>query len=149
MIKVQIEKFADFMEEFDQLCKQHWHEVARNREIIPLSPDYNQYLKLDEMGMLCCSTARDKGKLIGYCINIITPHMHYSKTIFALNDLLFVTRSKRGFFVGTELLKKAIDEMKKRNVKVFHMHAKIAHDIKPIMKRLDFIGIETIYEKVL
>lgn len=149
MIKVQIEKFANFIDEFDLLCKEHWNEIARNKDIVPLSPNYNQYLKLDEMNILCCSTAREDGHLIGYCINMLMPHMHYSQTIFAINDLLFLTKSKRGNFVGSELLKVAINDMKKRGVKVFHMHAKIAHDIKPLMKRLEFTAIETIYEKVL
>lgn len=149
MITVQIEKFRQFMVEFDLLCREHWEEIARNRDIVPLSPDYQRYLKLDSMDMLCCSTAREDGKLIGYCINMVMPHMHYSETIWSINDLLFLTKSKRGSFIGAELLKSAMDDMRKRNVKIFHMHAKIQHDIKPLMKRLDFTAIETIYEKVL
>lgn len=149
MISVQIEDFKNFVDEIDTLCKKHWKEIARNKNFVPFSPDYEQYLKLDAAGTLCSATARDDGKLIGYCINFVTPHLHYKSTVWAMNDVFYVEPSMRGAAHGIKLLTCVMDELKKRNVIIFHMHSKNSHDLKPIMDRLGFTAIETIYEKVL
>lgn len=148
-MKFQLEKFVAIMDEGRPLFSEHWKEIARNRELINLDPDWDRYIQMDEAGLLQVATVRDEDALIGYSIDIITPHMHYKNDLFAMNDVLYVRPEYRGKGAGVRLIKYSMEKMKERGVSVVHMHMKLSNDFGPLMERLGYNEIERIYEKVL
>jgi GNAT superfamily N-acetyltransferase len=148
-MKYQIEKFSDMMNEGKPLFRKHWEEIARNKEIVPLDPDWEKYLRMEDAGFLHVATVRDGGKLIGYCIDIVSSHLHYRHDLFSINDVIYVEPDYRGKGVGVRLIKFSLAGLMQIGVSVAHMHMKLDHDFGALMERLGYHEIERIYEKVL
>lgn len=149
MITYQTEKLFGLLDEIKPLLVAHYKEIARNQDKVKLNPDYDKYRALDKAGMVHSVTARDEGKLIGYYISIVAPHLHYRDCIMAMNDVLFISPEYRKGFIAFKLLKYGEKTLKDRGVGVIHMNMKLANDFGILMERLGWIEIERIYEKVL
>lgn len=147
MITYQEEPLKDCLEEMKPLLEQHWKEIALHQDKIKLNPDYEQYLRLDCIGMLSTVTARDDGKLIGYFVTFIPPNLHYKDNVIALNDILFLNKDYRGGTVAYKMFKFAINVLVELGVDVIQVHEKKEHSFKPLMDRLGFEHIENIYSR--
>lgn len=141
------ENFRDVYEDFAELFKKHWEEIANNKNEIKLSVDYDGYIQLDKLGKLHLVTARDDGKLIGYTMNFVIRHFHYKDNLFGINDILFVSPEYRRGGVGMSLLKYNEQSLFAKGIEVFHLHMKTAHDFSALLQRLGYREIEKIYEK--
>ena len=86
------ERFAKVSHELLPLFKKHYAEIAVDRDICPLDPDWNYYLGIDNMGLLRLLTARSaaNGKLAGYIFNIVGNHNHYKSTRFAVTEMFYL-----------------------------------------------------------
>ena len=111
MIKYSEEKCADVFDEITPLLERHWEEIALNKEKVKLNPDWDLYSKMNEMGLVRTFIARDNGKLIGYFVVTVHPHMHYKDTIYALNDVIYVDPEYRGSTVAVRLIKHVEKEL--------------------------------------
>jgi hypothetical protein len=76
MITYQVESYADAFPEIEPYLVAHWHEVALHRDEIPLAMDKPAYQKLDAEGQLHILTVRADGKVVGYHVSLIRPHLH-------------------------------------------------------------------------
>lgn len=103
MVTYTVEKMADILDEFKDLCVHHWREIANYKDEIALDPDWGKYLKMEEIGMLVVITARDHDILVGYSVFIVTPHLHYRQCVVAMNDLIFILPDRRGY-AGAKLI---------------------------------------------
>ena len=88
MIEFGVESFDQAVNDIQELIKLHYEEIALNKDVIPLDPDWDKYRALMTNNLACLITARDDGKLVGYSIFFVTSHPHYKSTIFANNDLI-------------------------------------------------------------
>lgn len=149
MITFQEESLVDCLEEMKPLFENHWDEIALHKDKIKLNPDYDKYLLMDKLGMLHVMTARDDGKIVGYFISFIQPHMHYKDTVFAMNDILFIHPDYRKGSIGFKLFKKAEESLKGIGVDVVLIHAKVKNDFKPLMDKLGFNRAEYSYSKYI
>jgi GNAT superfamily N-acetyltransferase len=148
MVTYQAEKLSDILEQLKSLLPVHWEEIARNKNKVPLDPDYQQYLAIERVGCLHIVTARDDGTLIGYIINFVSPHLHYKAHKFANNDILYLAPKYRGRGVGIKLIKFNETSLFAMGVSVVHIHMKLAHDFGCLLERLGYTEIERMYEKV-
>lgn len=131
------------------LLERHWEEIAVNKDVIKLNPDWDAYAELEWNGNLKIFTARDDGKLIGYFVVIVRKHIHYKDHLFAANDILFVAPEFRKGTTGTKLIKFAEKCLKEDGVSVLVVNTK-RH--KPFDKLLDWLGfnhVENVYSKLL
>mgnify|MGYP003345974306 FL=1 len=81
MIKFGVEKYHQVCEDIKELIKLHYEEIAVNKDVIPLDPDWDNYKNLCDKNILMIITARDEGRLVGYSIFFITNHLHYKSTV--------------------------------------------------------------------
>jgi hypothetical protein len=88
-----------------ELVERHWAEVAIHKDEVPLSCDWDRYFTLEEQGIFKVMTAMRGARLVGYSSYIIMPHLHYSTTIHAHNDAIFIDPAARG--VGIRLIQAA------------------------------------------
>lgn len=141
------EKIAVALEEAKPLLKKHWEEISHYKDI-PFDPDYDQYLKLEELGITRSFSARTKdGILIGYAVFFLRPHIHYKSTMMAHQDIVYVDKEHRG--IGFMLLKFCDEELKKEGVVVVTQHIKSKFNFGPMLERMGYELMDLIYVKRL
>ena len=135
-------------EEIFPLLEKHYDEVAHFKQI-PLSPDFKQYKKLDEMGVLRCYTARDEtGGIVGYAIFMVKHNIHYSTSLQAVQDVIFIHPERRGF--GIKFIKWCDEMLKADGVEAVYHHVKREHPaLGVILSRIGYKEIDHIYGRAL
>lgn len=149
MIAYQVERFGDVIIEITPMFHDHYDEIATDKEVKPLDPDFDRYLALEDQGMLRIFTARENGQLIGYFVSLVHTHLHYQQTMMALNDIMYVTPGHRGSTVGYRLMKMAMADLKNLGADVLIIHMKCDYPFRPLLKRLGFHLTEENWECVL
>jgi hypothetical protein len=149
MVTYQVEKFEDIYLDIQQIFDDHWEEVALDKESIKLNPDYDKYILLSKTGILHMVTAREYGKIIGYHISVIYPHIHYKDSLTCFTDIFFVVKEKRKGFTGIKLLKFMEESVKAKGVQKIYMGTKLHIDISLLLERLNYKQIEKIFTKVI
>lgn len=120
----QREKAHDVFQEMKPLVEKHWREIEHYKDI-PLDPDYDTYLKMEDLGILRVYTARDEGKLIGYAVFFIKHHLHNKNSLQAVQDLIFIDPEFRGG-LGARFIMWTEKELVKEKVQAVFHHIKIA-----------------------
>lgn len=144
-----IENLAKVRREIEPLLMEHWNEIALNKDIIKLNPDWREYARLDELNALRIYTARKDGELMGYFVIMVSRSLHYKDHLFANNDIVFLTKPARKGLTGLKLVKFAIESLKAEGVTKLHINTKTHQPFDPIMERLGFEEIETVFSKIL
>jgi len=148
-MRYQIESLVECLEDMKPLLEKHWKEVAWYQDEIKLNPSYDKYLQLEELGMLHIVTVRDGEELVGYNINFINSHLHYSDHVYAVNDIIFLKPEYRNVGVAIGLLEVTEQELKKLGVSVVTIHMKTDHPFKSLMEHAEFTQQEHIYSKLI
>lgn len=143
------EYLIDCLEEIKPILEDHYYEVAMYQDKIDLNPDYEKYTKLEELGMLHLVCARDGDKLIGYFISVISPNMHYSDHLYAVNDILFLKSEYRNALVGQKMFQKAEELLKGEGVSVIAIHMKTALPFDSLCKGMGYDYAERNYTKYI
>jgi len=133
-------------EEALPLLKAHWEEIAHYKDI-PLEPIYEEYLKIEELGLTRVYTSRKEGKLIGYMVVFVRYHMHYASSLHAVQDILFISEAHRG--IGAKFILWCEDQLRAEGVQVICQHMKAAHDKTVFMRRLGYELVDHIFTKRL
>jgi len=147
MITYSIENFVKIYDELYPLFQDHWKEIARHQDTVPLDPDMKQYTALQDMGALHTLVAREEGKIIGYTVYIMMPHLHYKQNMFAYNDLIYVDQAHRGSRVGYTLLKKAEEYLKDKGADSITVHMKPEHSFEGLLNKMGYNQSEILFEK--
>lgn len=128
---------ADKIDQATALAEEHWHEVARNKQLMVINLDRDRYQAMEDSGMLLSLVAYDdEDQIIGYSINVVTPHLHYKDVIVAYNDLLFVGKDYRKSSLGLRLIRETKQLAKKRGVHVVAWHAKEGTPLAKILPKM-------------
>ena len=149
-ISFQRELFANCISEAKPLLERHWEELARNKDLFPLDPDYDRYLELEKAGAFFVYTARRDGKLVGYAAYLIHHNLHYRTMLFAESDLFWLAPEERKGVAGLKLLRFVENDLRENGVDVMHSTHKLEHGAAG--KVLNFLGhtaIECGYAKLL
>jgi hypothetical protein len=143
----QRERVSDVFEEVLPLLKQHWEEIAHYKDI-PLEPDFDLYCKIEEAGALRTYTARGPdGKIVGYCVYFVKPNLHYKSSLQAIQDVIFIDRSHRGF--GKSFIEWCDKALCAEGVQVVYQHIKEKHNFGPMLERLGYELVDLIYARRL
>jgi GNAT superfamily N-acetyltransferase len=149
MITYQQEFFVNIKEEIKSLIVKHWEEIALNKEVIKLNPDWDAYALLEDNGCLKIFTARSDGILVGYFVVIVRTHIHYKDHKFAGNDVLFLQEEYRKGRVGLKLINFAENCLKDDDVSVLVINTKCHKPFDGLLEYLGYTHIENIYSKLL
>lgn len=136
-------------EEYEGLILSHWEEVALNKTKVPLSPDYEKYYQLEEVGAFKVFTVRDEGTLVGYFAVFVFPHPHYMTTVFAQNDVIYLHPDYRKGLTAMRLIRFAQECLKEDGVEVLQINTKVTKDFSPLLERLKFNLTDKVYSKYL
>jgi N-acetylglutamate synthase-like GNAT family acetyltransferase len=149
MTKYGLDSFVRIRHEIEPLLKQHWDEIALNKESIKLNPHWRKYSILDRNNMLRVYTARKDDELIGYFVVILESSLHYMDHTFAHNDVIFLAKQFRKGLTGVKLIKYAMDSLAEEGVKQLFINTKLHQPFDLILERLEFNEVEKVYAKVL
>ena len=145
----QVESFSDVINEIKPLLHAHFDEIATNKELKPLDPDYDRYEALEDLNMLRIMTVRFSGTLIGYFVVFLIPHIHYQQTNMAMNDILYLAPEYRGGTVGYRLIKKSIEDLKEMDVDILTIHMKVDYPFRELLTKFGFHKTEENWDLVL
>jgi N-acetylglutamate synthase-like GNAT family acetyltransferase len=149
MITYQTETYVDILPELKHLIPLHYDEIATDKDVIPLDPNHDTYITMEEEGMLHVCTARDDGQMIGYFITFVMNHLHYQTTMFGKVDVYFVHHDHRKNGVGLTLFKYHEDEMRRLGVKKLMNVCKLHKDHTPLFESLGYKKFEVVFAKLL
>lgn len=136
----------------EELLAKHWQEVAFYKDI-PLDPDWELYQATEQIGRLRIFTARIRGELVGYAAFILNRNPHYKSSWQAAQDVIFVAPEHRNGKLGAHLILFAERHLRAETppVQVTYQHSKASADldIGPLLKRLGYEFVDTIWAKRL
>jgi len=147
MIIIQREKISDIWEELFPLLINHWEEVEdpfiKEKEVP--APKLERYDSLEQKNMFIIITARDEGKLIGYCGFYLYSHMHYPDQLYAMNDVIFVLPLHRVKNIGVRLMKYAEKYVKGLGANCILWEVRDFRNFSPILLRMGYHKQGTVY----
>jgi GNAT superfamily N-acetyltransferase len=144
------QEFLDTVEkDIKPLLQDHWEEIAVNKSVIKMNPDWEAYHNLEDNGALKIFTARSDGDLIGYFVVLIRNHIHYKDHIFAANDVLFLKQEHRKGLTGPKLMKFAEKCLKEDGVSVLVVNTKRHKPFDGLLEWLGYSHVENVYSKYL
>jgi len=124
---------------FDQavdLLVEHREELATDKALMVLKPDFDKYYAMDDLGALLVIGAYRGGRLIGYSVNIISQNLHYADLRQCQNDVLFLTKSERRGSAGLRLIRKTQEMARLEGAKIMLWHAKPETNLDQLMPRM-------------
>ncbi len=131
----------------DPLFEEHYEEIARNKQVMKLKPNYQLYEALNSTGWLFIYVAMQDNVCIGYSMNIMMHHLHYADLRIAQNDILFVKKEFRGGRLGLRLLKATEDHARSEGCKLMLWHAKENTALAKLLPKLKYGVQEIMYSK--
>lgn len=149
-MEIQCISVADMRREAQWLLREHWDEVAKNKQIMVLEPDWDKYEQLENSNALVSvGVFTPANMLIGYSVNVLVNHLHYKSLLVCQNDVLYVSKPHRRSRVGLDLIHETEKQAKTRGAQLMLWHAKPKTALDHIMPRIGYDTHETIYSKVL
>jgi len=145
MLTAQPEDFVPFLEEVKPLLPLHYEELALNKDYVPLSPQFDEYLRRDAKGMILTVTLRDAGDLVGYFVGFIAPGLHYSTCLTLHLDIFWCRPDKRDGTAGVKLFKAVEKEARRRGVQRMFVGSKVHKDASRLFDALKYTPVETVY----
>lgn len=126
----------EILAEGPALFREHWREIAQNRDTNKLALDDLRYKALETSGSLIVLAARDGPKLVGYSIAILNgPHLHDAEMFCAVSDALFVTKPYRNTGIGARLIRDTETVAKECGATTMVWHAMKDSDLDIRMSR--------------
>ena len=143
------ERLEPIIPELQDTFIEHWQELAEDKDLVPLDPDYDRYIDMDNNGNLFFFSCRKDGELIGYFVGIVCRGLHYATTIDCRLDIFYIRKEHRGSSLGIKLFKAAEKELRALGVDRWYVGCKVKHDTSALFERLGFRPIETFFSKML
>lgn len=149
MYEIKEVNFQEKYEDISELIKEHWDELAKNKELMVLSPDWERYFSLEKSGNLLSLFVYFEGNCVGYSINILSTPIHYKNLPCAYNDVILLKKEHRNSPIGIRLIKETKKKAKERGCKLLFWHVKENTSISKILPRLGSKVQEVIYSDEL
>lgn len=152
--KVRVDDFRSNPDAIE-LFSEHWEEIALNKRVMRLDPNWKKYYALEEQGMMLILAmyAVQRGPycevLVGYSVNFVTDHMHYQDLRVCQNDLLFVQENWRSGRHGLRLILATEAAGKELGAKLMLWHAKPDTTLDVLLPRMSYGIQDIIYSKEL
>lgn len=149
MVHYRESTVTEMLEVAPILFKEHWEEIAKNKQLMVLSPDEQAYRTMEEAGRLMILAAMKDDVMVGYSVSFIVRHPHYSGLTVCQNDLIYIHPDHREGGVGIRLIKKTEQEGKLRGAQLMLWHAKENTPLAAMLPRMGCGVQDIIFSKEL
>lgn len=130
------------------LLERHWKEVSAFLDI-PLKPDFAKYVLMEQAGTVRNFIATLEGQLIGYAVFFVHPNIHYSTSLQAVQDVIYLEKSERGLGIGKSFIGWCDEQLRAEGVQVVYHHVKDKLNFGPMLETLGYKRIEAVYGRRL
>lgn len=117
------------------LLDAHYDEVAKNKRLMVLRPDWDKYYQLEHEGKILAVGAFLDNKLVGYSVNFVDYHIHYADLMVCSNDIIYITPELRASPLGLRLMVVTRELAKEYGAKLMLWHAKEHSALDKILRR--------------
>jgi GNAT superfamily N-acetyltransferase len=149
-MKFQVERWADFWRDCQELTPIHWAEAALDKDVIKLSILPENYAACDGKGILHIVTARYGPRMIGYFVANVVIHPHYREAgLMAFTDMYFVHPDFRRGGTGVKLILEVERTLKARGVVKIYLSTKVHEDKSAMLKALGYKPADLSFTKYL
>lgn len=146
-----VERTVDVLREAREtgMLQRHWEELALDQNEVPLSPDWGRYWDLELQGALSTIAVRERSRLVGYSIMVLTSGLHYATCSEARMDIFWLSPEVRGRWGGVRLFRAHERELRRRGVRRVYVGSKLHRDSSRLFLRLGYKPVETWFSKML
>ena len=132
------EKQSEWPEADKEIFRAHWRDLAIDK-VIPWDMNHDVYLQLEAGGLLHVVAARSEGRLVGYHIGILGPHLHYkSAGTMCYEDIYYILPEFRTGGLGAKLFMFTEDNLREIGVTKWFLACKVHQDHSELFKGLGF-----------
>jgi hypothetical protein len=103
---------------FDDLLADNFAEVETHQDVSPLDVNWPAYYGLARSGILKCFALRRGGALVGYNLFFLQPTLHSRRTVWAVNDLVYLIPEERRGWAGVRLIRGTEQLLREAGAKV-------------------------------
>lgn len=147
--QIRLSYVEEMVEHAGPLFEEHWKEIARNKHLCVLAPDWDKYRRMEQQGLLFALGAWDGSTLVGYSATFVLGNLHYRDLVYAQNDVLFVAKSVRHSRLGLRLIHDTEAEAARRGAKLMLWHTKEGTRMDLLMPHLGYAVQDITYCKEL
>jgi GNAT superfamily N-acetyltransferase len=153
-ITYQQERYSSVIKEALPLLFRHFQEIAEHQDKIPFDPNFDFFYGLERADSLVLVTVRSHGVLVGYSMQVCGPAMHFQKTLWSTNNLIWLDPAFRQGWIGVKLLIEMEKALREKKVQVFEMIPRLHFEkqrggMQKILDRLGFECVGTVHSKWL
>jgi GNAT superfamily N-acetyltransferase len=147
MYEIRKASVQQMLDSATELFKEHYEEVALNKQVMVLAPFVEKYLALEASGEIFVLALYKDDEVIGYSVNFLYFHLHYASLKMCSNDLLFVKKEHRNGRAGYMLIKETEEFAKELDAQLMFWHAKPNTALETLMPRLGYKYQDIIFSK--
>ena len=129
--------------EVNELIREHWEEVALNKKVMRLDPDWDLYKRMEAEGRAFALGAFQGSAMVGYVVMFLMRHVHYKEMTIAMNDVLFVRKTHRKGRTGLRLIQEAEEVARRKGAQLVTWHAKPDTALADLLPKLGY-GVQDI-----
>jgi hypothetical protein len=149
MIEIAEEEWPSVRPVISTLWRQHYDEIAEDKDLVPLDPDWDKYDALADRGNLVIVTARRQRELVGYVFSVVDTHLHYKNTLFSMSDIYWLHPACRGGRTAWRLFGHTERVLAGRGVVKMLSNTKLAHDQGRLFGALGWREAERLFVKTI
>ena len=140
---------SEWIERAWPLLEEHREELTTNPDIMVLKPDVERYQALEQAGLLLSLGLFRDESLIGYSVNALFTHSHYSDLLLCQNELLFIAKEHRKGMAGVRLIAATEQAARERGADMMMWHAKPQTTLDRLLPRMGYRLQDIVYSQVL
>lgn len=136
---IQVERFADILDEIHGLHVLHWSETEKHRAGLPMRPDYLAFMAQERAGRMIQFTVRHAptGELVGNLRMFMAQSMH-TQTTYAQEDTLYLKPGHRGGFTAMALIRFAETALRCIGITEIRVNSKLVNNADVLMRRMKY-----------
>lgn len=127
----------------------HAQELATHPHIMQVAPDWERYAAMEAADVLMGLFMYEDTHLIGYSVNFVVRHMHYSGLVYCQNDVLFLHPAYREGGFGAFLIRETEARAKARGAGFIVWHAKPNTPLDKLLPRMGYAVQDVIHSREL
>lgn len=133
----QIESVADWAKDSAPLVYRHWQELGLDLDL-KIRPDIDRMTQMEHAGIWKTFTVRREGRLLGYVLAVLSPHLHYSTSapMLIVDAYYILPEYRQG--TGAKLLKFVEAMAKQWGAIKIYLSCKVHEDHSDLFKALGF-----------
>ena len=146
-----IENFETWYRDAQHLFSAHYEELSLDKDRVKMGLHCQRYIDMETAGMLHIVTIRlDGGKMVGYYIAMILPHMHYKDAgLMAYTDMYFVAPEYRVGGIGVKMMIFVEETLRQRGVMKAYITTKLKLDLSEMFEALGWKATDKVFTKFL